>query len=496
MNYRRLATPWAHRCDLYSAPGSLILKIVLGEAPEWIPAAVDVRFGHQHPPSRFRIETVDRLLAYFANRVRITRVHSAAANGGRPTLGRQRFDDLEQVIGLARTFRVDAEHTCCIDDLVDALRQLRVVEQAYPHYLTLLPFGDTPPAHSTPPNLEQAWATRQQIRAAEALAYEAGDPATIIAVVDSGVVQNHPELRPHLRAGLDTVQLVMDDMAQGIKLVGDRSGIDTDPEDIVGHGTSCAGIIGAAGQEIPPGLAGECGLLPIRVLGAAAFPGKRELVGIGAIADIDCGFKNAIDLGAKVVNLSFGTPLAALEANAPQPHADVVQYALARGCILIAASGNSGKRERYLPAALDGVIAVGAVEANNQPAAFSTRGDHVALCAPGEQILSAGLDGYTLATGTSFAAPFVAATAGLLVSRAARRSYPLDGEIVRRLLVNSARPWSQPFAGCGSGVLDAYGALLALDREIDNASRPEREVPEVTLSATAASLPEIVARFV
>lgn len=479
MNHRRLATPWAHRCDLYSAPGSLLVKLTLGEAPEKIPSAMDVRFGYQLASNRFWISALDRIFSHFSERVRITRVHSAATSSTYPSTGVHRFDDVEQAVGLARTFRIDAEHSCCIEDLVDALRQLNIVEYACPHYLTMLPFSTAQSrTESIRLDLEHAWIVREQINATKALGYEPGDPAFIVAIIDSGVVQNHPELRTHLRSGLDTVQLAIDDLAQGIKLVGDRTGIDTDPEDIVGHGTSCAGIIGAIGNHIPPGVAGNCGMMPIRVLGAAALPGKRELVGIGAIADIDCGVKSAIDLGAKVINMSFGTPETALDANDPRPHADVVRYGLARGCIMVAASGNSGKDERYLPAALNGVIAVGAVGEDQQPTEFSTRGDHVALCAPGERIISAGLDGYTQATGTSFAAPFVAATVGLLVSRAARRSFPLDALNARRILMSSAQPWLQTQDGCGVGVLDSYAALLALDRAIDHSLRSDQDQPE------------------
>jgi subtilisin family serine protease len=465
MNHRYLSTPWAHRCDLYSPPGSLIVKIALGEAPDTIPTALDVRSGVQQAVSRLSIGAVDRVLQHFAERIRITRVHSAAATFSHPGSKRQSFDDLEHAIGLSRTFRVNAEHTCCITDLIDALRQLAVVEEAYPHYLSTLPFAA---AQLPSGGFHHAWWSREQVEAAEALGYEPGDPATIVAVVDTGVIQTHPELRTHLRAGLDTVQLVIDDLALGITLMGDHSTLDTDPEDLVGHGTSCAAIIGAAGEHLPPGLAGDCSLLPVRVLGAAQFPGKIALVGIGAIADIDLGVKCAIDLGAKVINMSFGTAEAALERHDPLPHQDVVRYGLARGCIMIAASGNSGKAERYAPAALDGVIAVGAVDAAGQPASFSTRGAHVALAAPGERIVSAGLDGYAMVTGTSFAAPFVAAATALLVSRAERRSSPLDGPTVRRILCDSAQPWPQGVGeGHGAGVLNVHAALRALDHEID-----------------------------
>jgi len=154
-----------------------------------------------------------------------------------------------------------------------------------------------------------------------------------------------------------------------------------------------------------------------------------------------------------------------------------------RGCILVAASGNSGKEEVYWPAAHDGVIAVGSVSLDANPSSFSTRGDHVALCATGEHIATCNIQGYQLATGTSFAAPFVTAAAALLVSRAQRRSYPLSGHDVRRLLVETAAPWSDPRTrGCGTGILNTLAALRALDREIDQSpsAAAELDAPDIT----------------
>jgi subtilisin family serine protease len=322
------------------------------------------------------------------------------------------------------------------------------------------------------------------------MAYEPGDPAVIVAIVDTGVHAGSPDLEGRLRTGFDTVDLVSRDVASGVDLVGDNSGIDNDPEDLVGHGTSCAGIIGARGEGLPPGLAGLCGLLPVRVLGAARTPGRSEPVGLGSIPDIDAGVKRAVDLGAKVLNMSFGTPAAALDDGDPPVHADVVRYALTRGCVLVAASGNSGRPEDYLPAALDGVIAVGAVDGRGEPAAFSTSGPHVALCAPGERVVSLGLDGLARVTGTSFAAPFVAAAAALLVSRAGQRAQSLDGADVRRLLVESAAPWSAAArgAGHGAGVLDVLAALQALERELDRRTEPEG-LPEQPPTPAIATRP-------
>jgi subtilisin family serine protease len=143
----------------------------------------------------------------------------------------------------------------------------------------------------------------------------------------------------------------------------------------------------------------------------------------------------------------------------------VVRYALARGCVLVAASGNTGSELRYFPAALPGVIAVGAVGAEGRPAPFSTRGDHVCVCAPGEGIRLAGLAGYTESDGTSFAAPFVTGACALMIARGLRRSTPLSPSTVQSLLAASARPFARGVDGRGSGagVLDVPAALRAVD---------------------------------
>jgi subtilisin family serine protease len=467
MTVPHLATPWAPRSGVYTIPGSFIMKLALGEAPDGgVPSSIEVRHGVSEPATRIDGGAIDRVIRDHAGPARLTRVHAAAATAlGRRGARRDAFDDVEHATGMSRTFRVDVDRGSSIANVVDAVRQLSTVEHAYPQYVCT-----ACDAASEPIDVAAGWEARDLVYGSEAMAYEPGDAAVIVAVVDSGVAVHHPELDDRLRAGFDTVQLRTGDFAAGVTLLGDRKHTDTRPIDhFVGHGMGCAGIIGAAGLGMPPGLAGCAPLLPLRVLGAARLPGRKDPIGIGAIADIDCGMKMAVDLGAKVLSMSFGTADAALESHAPKPHHDVVTYALARGCVLVAASGNSGADEVYWPAAYEGVIAVGAVGGTGQVSSFSTRGRHVALCAPGEHVLTAALEGYQLATGTSFAAPFVTAAAALLVSRAARRSYPLDGARVREVLVASATPFAAAAPnGCGSGILNVHAALQALDQAIDD----------------------------
>lgn len=470
---------------LYYLPQRLIFTLSLGEAPDAVPSALDVKDGMESPAERVGHGPVDRVLRDFGGNARIVRVHTAAASFGSPGQRHEHFDALEHVTGVARQFKVELSDQVNVDEIVDALRQTSVIEHASPQYLSVLPFGIAPAAAPQVKRMDgdsvssdvDPWASRYQVNAANAMAYEPGDRAVLLAVVDTGVQQEHGELQGMLRPGFDTVQLKAASLAPGAVLLGDVNDDDTDPNDEVGHGTACAGITSARGLHIPPGLAGECSLLPIRVLGAAQFPGRAGPVGIGAISDIDVGVKMAIDLGAKVLNMSFGTPVSALNPNDSLPHEAVVRYGAARGCVMVAASGNSGQEEKYVPAAFEEVIAVGAVDSEGRPTSFSTRGEHVDLAAPGERIATCGLSGLQLVTGTSFAAPFVAAAAALLVSRAARRSVPLDGRAVRRLLVETVQPWPQGVeGGNGAGVLDVYAALRRLDADIGRVRPHHRPV--------------------
>lgn len=463
-----LSTPWNPEARVYSLPGSMMLKLRIGEAPANIPAQLDVRAKANPAASKIDGGVVDRLIRRHAGEARITRVHPAAASIGRWGSQHLGFSDQEQVIGLSRTFRVDVERGSPINNLVSALNEVTTVEYAGPNLLSALPF-ESPETSPIAIDMELAWASRDFVFGREAMAYEPGSPSVCIALVDSGVAARHLETKGRFRAGFDSVQIGTGDFAPGVSLLGDVTRADNNPiDDFVGHGMGCAGIIGAIGEQIPPGLAGECQMLPIRVLGAAKLSGKAQPVGLGSLSDIDLGVKMAVDLGAKVINMSFGTQDSALSPFAPKPHEDVVKYALMRGCILIAASGNSGKEELFWPAAHEGVIAVGSVGVEGKPSAFSTRGAHVALCAVGERVATCSVQGYQIATGTSFAAPFVSAIAALLVSRAQRRSFPLDGEAVKRLLSESAVKWDMSTSlGVGAGTLNAIEALKALDQVID-----------------------------
>lgn len=466
------------------ARGRLLLTLKLGEVPEHIPGLRACL--HYGTPMAESVDggIIDRLLRHHGGALRATRLHSArVTRAQRPVPGARRFDDVEQITGVARVLRIQVREHEGVDTLLRALAELPMVERVCPDHLSHAPFhAELAPQPADPRTaMHSAWA-REAIALHEALAYEPGDPAILVGLADTGVARQHIELEARTRAGFDSVDLDPDAVG-GLTLIGDYRRPGERPDDEVGHGSGCAGILVARGRDIPPGGAGACGLTPVRVLGAALGPGRKR-IGVGALDNIDAGMKRLIDLGVKVINMSFGTPESALLPGMPKPHEEVVRYALARGVILVAASGNSGLTERYYPAAHEGVIAVGAVDRELTPSAFSTRGDHVALCAPGREILTCGLSGYQTATGTSFAAPFVAAACALLASRAQRRAWPLSSEDVRLLLMRSARPFSTAgVSGCGAGVLDIRAALRALDAHIDAQVHAED-----LLTATPAAL--------
>ena len=471
MTIRALAMPWAAPGDrVFSMPRDLLITMALGEDPARVPALFDVRRGQAKAVESIDGGPIDRIVCELAGTFRAARVHSAAASITLPGKRHCGYSAAEQVSGLARTFLLRVPAGAAVGRIAQTLAQLSTVTSASPNYVAVTPFDMRPdPVGFADPQGKDALQPRMLIRAPEALSYEPGDPAVLIGLVDSGVALDHPEIAGKMRAGYDTVQMSNDGVGSGVKLLGDHDRFDRDPTDrFLGHGMGCAGIIGGLGVRMPKGLAGLAQIIPLRALAAAKLPGQDNAVGLGAIADLDAAVKLAVDLGAKVINMSFGTDDSALSNASPKPHADVVRYALDRGCILIAASGNNGRETKYWPAAYEGVIAVGACDAERRPTDFSTRGEHVALCAPGERVLSCGLSGYNHVTGTSFAAPFVAAAAALLVARGQRRACPVDAALARDVLVRSAQPFAgEAPSGCGAGILDAAAALQTLDTMID-----------------------------
>jgi subtilisin family serine protease len=444
----------------------LLLTLRAGEASGHVPSHLDYLVGAARAASCLDRGPVDRALRAGGG-FRALGIYGARASLGRIGEQHLRWNEVEEELGLTRAYQVEIAEPEAAQAVVDRLRGLRTVESARVQTLAVAPFSAAAATEpTTHPLTDAAWAPHERIRSPQAHRLEAGDERVTVGLVDTGISLGHPEFQRKLLAGYDTVDLGLDE-AVGLRLVGDSRGDDFTPADNVGHGTHVGGIVGATGWELPPGVAGRSLLLPIRVLAAALVRGTTRTAGIGAEANINAGVKVAVDLGATVLNLSFGTSEQDVDPEGPKPQAEVVAYAARYGCVLVAASGNSGIAERYYPAALPEVIAVGSVGETGRRSSFSSYGDHVALCAPGERIVSCGITGLREGNGTSYAAPFVTGAAALAVSRARRRGHTLRPTQMRKLLVSTATPLAgTPATEVGAGLLNVEAAMRRLDEEV------------------------------
>lgn len=259
-----------------------------------------------------------------------------------------------------------------------------------------------------------------------------GDPGVVIAIVDTGIddfAAPHPDLAPNVLAtGYDTV----DD--------------DADPTDVGGasfrgHGTHVAGIAAAASNDL--GIAGVAycsSILVVRVMDCTAGDNCP-----GTFADIAEGIQLAAEYGAEIINLSLG---GVDPSNAVRT---AVQYAIQKGAIVVAASGNDGTPVLNYPAAYPEVIAVGATEPDDDVASFSNWGEELDVVAPGVDVFSTFLgDGYAAFSGTSTAAPFVSGIAALLVAE--------NSAITQAEVETYLRAHALDLAG-GNADRDGYGRL-------------------------------------
>nr|WP_058301211.1 S8 family peptidase [Gorillibacterium timonense] len=232
----------------------------------------------------------------------------------------------------------------------------------------------------------------QAIQAPTAWNRTVGKKKIIIAILDTGVQRNHPDLKSKLLAGYNFVSNT------------------TNADDDNGHGTHVAGIAAAATNNRVgiAGMAPNCRILPVKVLNAA---------GTGTTHHIVQGIHYAVDRGARVINMSFTGPIRS------KLEADAIRYARKKGVVLIGAAGNDGNTVLCYPAAFPEVIAVAALDRNSRKATFSNYGKWVSVAAPGVEILSTYTSGsYRMLSGTSMAAPHVSGVAGLLASQGLSRS--------------------------------------------------------------------------
>lgn len=295
----------------------------------------------------------------------------------------------------------------------------------------------TPEAMAFPrndPYYPNQWGLRA-VKADQAWSVTNGRAEVIVAVLDTGVAMKHPDLAPNLITGYDDVD-------------GDDYPEPFHNEDNA-HGTACAGIIAAAGDNGVGmvGVAPRCRLLPIRL--ARSVNGYLEE---RPEAEARC-IRRAVRMGAWVLSNSYGGPQPDMTTE------DAIRFALregrqGKGCVVLASSGNDNGAVKY-PAAYDGVIAVAATRHDHDrctPADWgsgngSCFGPEIVLAAPGIDVWTTDMVGYTSTfAGTSAACPFAAGVAALVLSV----NPNLTGVEVRAILERTADK-------TGSGVYDARG---------------------------------------
>ena len=227
-----------------------------------------------------------------------------------------------------------------------------------------------------------------------------GSRDTVIAIVDTGVDADHPDLRGRVLRGHDF------------------HNNDSNPSDDNGHGTAVAGVAAAAGNN-GAGIAGmcwKCRILPVKVL-------NRN--GSGSHSNIAAGIVWAANHGADVINLSLAS------TGRTNMLSDAVAYARRRGAVVVAAAGNAGSRRKFYPAALPGVISVAASRGTGKLYAWSNDGSWIKVAAPGCAFTTRRGGSWSWWCGTSFASPAVAGTIALVHSyRPGLSRYRLESSVL------------------------------------------------------------------
>ena len=257
-----------------------------------------------------------------------------------------------------------------------------------------------------------------QVRGPQAWDIIKNSSNVVIGIVDSGSDLDHPDLAASIYTNnADPINGVDDDRDgyidnyRGWDLIGQNAGNiveDNNPgvtSDSTDHGVHVSGI-GAATSDNGIGVT------------SIAFNAKLLIVKVGADNNSRAiyrgyeGIKYAADHGAQIINCSWGGPGGGAFG------LDIINYAISKGCLIVAAAGNDNTDVPDYPAAYNGVFSVGSVSSTDTKSSFSNFGPSVDISAPGSSIYSTRNNGnYGLRSGTSMSAPVVASAAALVKAR-------------------------------------------------------------------------------
>jgi thermitase len=405
-------------------------------------------------------------------------------NKSMSSLGIQGHRDLK--LSYAKLSVLKVEDKASIESVIATLNKNPDIEYAEPNFIYRVnpikenlssikrvphsPFTDFTAATPDDPSFGQLWGLRNtgsnepqgsagvegsDVNALKAWDLTKGSKAVKIAVIDTGVDYNHPDLKENMwtnTAEANGVAGVDDD---GNGFIDDIHGYDfanndSNPMDGNGHGTHCSGTIGAVHNNRigVAGVMSDVSIVAIKFLGDEGS-GSLE----GAIKSIDYATKLNVDLMSNSWG-GGGRSVALLEA---------IQRASAQGIIFTAAAGNSASNNDTnpsYPASYDvpNIVSVAATTAQNSLASFSCFGrNSVHIGAPGHHILSTIQGGkYDVYSGTSMATPHVSGVLGLLLAKEGRLSH---ADLRSRLTMTSV-----PVAGLRgktvtAGRVDAYNLL-------------------------------------
>jgi len=322
-----------------------------------------------------------------------------------------------------------------VADAVNDLGKMEDVEYVEPDYMINV--------ESLPddwPYNDDEWQDVDFLKAWDLIDQSASGEEVIVAVVDSGVDIDHPELAGMFVGGYDFANN------------------DSEPEDNAGHGTKVCGIIGAQGNN-GEGVAGVDWDIPVKIM-PLKFMEEKDGDCNGYVSDAIDAIYYAVDHGANIINASWGFDSFSYALQ------DAIKYADDHGVLFIASAGNSAEdndTNQHYPSNydLDNIIAVAAMDRYGELASFSNYGLYsVDIAAPGVGIVTTTIDdGYVnWASGTSFATPFVTSIAALVESQ-----YPLMAyrDVKNRIIKTSVMSddYSEELLASG-GCINAYNALV------------------------------------